>query len=472
MRPAFDIGHLPGSDAAARKKHQMSKAEAESGAILDRFLYFFQRDKRLRLGIGALLLGVLLFFAARSAYGLLPHHYELRLSGGEIVSNRHQLARLVSRAAQRRDLDLIVKPERDTIGALEAVSKGEVDVAFVQGGIDETFPNVDHVAMVTTEYVHLLVKPGLKNIADLRGQRVNLGPNPSASREIGLKILRFGGFQANADYVETNFAAEELLALPADRLPDAIFTIATAPSYLAEILVRERGYTMMEIVFPQSLALREGWAGIGKILAYTYDLAPAVPDRDISTVTVNMYLVANDKASPAAIERLLEVLYSPQISTAFHATLDEAQIATPSGYPMHDGTVLFRDRNSSILTPATWDKLRGIFGLVMTFGGVLIVLVKWFRGPAARPVFHDDELKAYLARVAGVERKLGEMESSQTLDRAALVEARDAMGQLRVTLLERSPDLKLEDPVLFDRCVECVRACHDRARELLAEVSS
>jgi TRAP-type uncharacterized transport system substrate-binding protein len=449
----------------------MGTAEAESGAVLQRFLYFFQRDRRLRLGIGALLLAVLLVLAARSAYGLLPRHYVLRISGGEIVSTRHYLARLLSRESQREGLDLIVKPERDTLAALEAVSRGDVDLAFVQGGVGETFPNVEHVAMVTTEYVHLLVKPGIKGIADLRGRRVNLGPKPSAPREIGLKIMQFAGFVEDADYVETNYSAEDLLAFPEDRLPDAVFTVSTAPSYLVEVLVREHQYQLMEIVFPQSLALREGWAGIGKLLAYTYSLTPPVPDHDISTVTVNMYLVANAKADPAAVERLLEVLYSPSISAAFRATIDDSTIVTPSGYPVSAGTELYRTRNDSILTPAMWSRLQGLFGLVMTFGGVVIVLFKWFKGPAPDPAYDDAELHGYMGQVAGIEKQLAHMEASHALDGAELGAARDRLADLGVTLLERYPALKLRDPQLYDRCVASVRACRERTRALLTEAT-
>ncbi len=452
----------------------MGTAEAESGAVLNRFLDFFQRDKRLRLGIGFLLIAALLFFAARSAYGLLPRHYMLRISGGEIVSNRHYLARLLSREAPRiGSRPRRPCPEHDTFGGARGGEQGnETDVAFVQGGIDESFPNVEHVAMVTTEYVHLLVKPGNKGIADLKGKKINLGPKPSAPREIGLKIMQFAGYVENADYVETNYSAEDLLAFPDDKLPDAVFTISTSPSYLVEILVRERGYTLMEIVFPQSLALREGWAGIGKLLAYTYNLAPAVPDHDISTVTVNMYLVANSKTDPAAIERLLEVLYSPSIAAAFRGTFDDSTITTPSGYPLSPGTQLYRDRNNSIFTPATWSKLQGIFGLVMTFGGLLIVLVKWFRGPEVKPVYHDEEIQRYLGQVAGIEKQLTTMESTHTLDGPALVASRDTLANLRVTLLERYPQVKLQDPQLFDRCLRAVRIGYERARTLLAEVQS
>jgi hypothetical protein len=45
-------------------------SRAESDAILAKFLDFLQRDWRIRLGIGVMLVGALLYLAGRSAWGL------------------------------------------------------------------------------------------------------------------------------------------------------------------------------------------------------------------------------------------------------------------------------------------------------------------------------------------------------------------------------------------------------------------
>ena len=41
-------------------------------------------------------------------------------------------------------------------------------------------------------------------------------------------------------------------------MPDAILLVSSVPSYLVEILVRKHHYQVMEIPFPESLALRHG----------------------------------------------------------------------------------------------------------------------------------------------------------------------------------------------------------------------
>src|SRR5262249_26377436 len=151
------------------------------------------------------------------------------------------------------------------------------------------------------------------------------------------------------------------------RMPDAIFVISSAPSYTVEMLVRRSRYKVVEIPFPQSLALRYGWAANGEIVAYTYALNPPAPEKTITTVAVNMHLVANAAADPIAIERLLEVLYGPDVAARLRQPLDESRVTIASGFPLSRGTTAFLSRNSSILTVENWNKVTGATGLAMSF---------------------------------------------------------------------------------------------------------
>jgi hypothetical protein len=225
----------------------------------------------------------------------------------------------------------------------------------------------------------------------------------------------------------------------------------------------------MEIPFPDSLALRHGWAANGEIFSYTYALAPPVPAKNTQTVAVNMLLVANAKTDPAAISRLLEVMYSPSVANRLLTPIEENRMKVASGYPISAGATYYLHRNDSLFTVALWTKLKGIFGLVMSLGGVMVVVVKWFRGKPIKVAYDDNELLGSLAEVLELEKRATSMESD-SLDREALKSMRAQIGALRIKLLERYPKLVLKDPTLFDRCMAMVRASDDRVRALLAAV--
>ena len=442
----------------------MSKVESQ--AALKRFLDRLQRNRRVRLGIGVAIIALLLGVAVRAGLTFLPKEYELSICGGDLVNNRHHIARVLQREGLKNGLFLTIKPTAGTHAVLEKVSSGEVDVAFIQGGLDEKYPNVEHVASVMPEMLHLLIKNDLVKkdggkdrepiLDDLRGHSVNFSGKKSGTREVSHKIMEFAEIEHGFHYAETNYEAEQLLALPDRKMPAGIFTVSSVPSHLVEELVTERGYTVAAIPFPQSLALRFGWAGMGKILAYTYDIQPPAPSSDITTVSINMYLVANKNVDPDAIEKLLEVFFSPSVESQLGVQLEEKNITQPSGYPVSAGTTLFLKRNDSLLNPQTFSKLQGMFGLAMTFSGILLVVIKWFRGPRDdQPEAYDKEFLGYLAEVASLQR---ELEVATT----GAEQRRRRLTDLYLHMLERYPKVTLTDDSLFDRCVRAARAAMER----------
>jgi TRAP-type uncharacterized transport system substrate-binding protein len=440
-------------------------SQTDSEAILKRALDSLQRARRVRLILAAIVVSALLALAARSVYSLLPRAYVATITGGDIVTNRHFLTKILQAEAEKAGITLIVKPVHGAIAELDAVSSGKVDLALVQGGLETTFRNVEHVATVLPEPVHLLVKPYVKSMADLRGRSVNLGPKDAGVRDIGLALTRFAGYTENADYVETNYADEALLALPEHKMPDAIVTISSVPSYLVELLVKKHDYRVVEIPFPEALALRYGWVANGQILGYSYNLNPPVPEKNIVTVAVNMHLVANSRVDPALVEKLLEVLYSPSMASHSRQQLDDKRVTIPSGYPFSIGLTRYLHRNDSLLTLDTWNKIQSGFALAMSFAGMLIVIVRWFRG-VPQSLHHDAELHTYLAEVADYLRELAKMDANATHERARLAEIGARLVELRTDLLSRYPSLNLEDPRLLDVLLSSVRDAGRRLRDL------
>lgn len=445
----------------------MVTGSVEIEGLLSKFLSFLQSDRRVRIGLGVAMVAVLLYVAGRSVFGLLPLHHTLTITGGDIVGNRHYLARILQSEATKKNLIIIVQPESNALIALQKVSAGKLDLALIQGGETAILPNVEHVATVAPEQVHLLVKPGIQGIGDLRGHSINLGEKDSAEHAVGLTITQFAQYEENVNFVETNYSPEQLLALPEHSLPDAIFIISSVPSYLVERLVRENHYDIMEIPFPESLALRYGWAADARILSYAYNLNPPVPAKNLQTVAVNEHLVANSRVNPAAISKLLEVLYSPSVASQLRHPLDQGRIAVPSGYPISRGMTAYLARNDSLITLQTWNKLTGLFGLIMSFGGMFIVVVKWFRGTS--PVYNDDEFHGYLINVATIARAAFAMEAREEFDVAELKRLRDQLGDLRASLVERYPKAHFKDPQLFDRCIASARATHEHVGRLVVK---
>jgi len=332
-------------------------------------------QKRIILIVIFLLLGL----AAKFAYELLPRHYNLSLAGGGLLSNRHHLAKILSdEAGKYHNLSIRVTPTNGSIQAMELVEEGKLDLALIQGGLDANYENIRHVATISPELIHVLVKPGINSIADIRGKTVNMGSLVGGTRIVAKQIFTISGLKNGIDYNETNFSERDLIEMRPERLPDVIILISYAPSDVAEIMVKKHGYDLMEIPFPPSLAIRLGWVADAKILGYMYSIVPPVPAKDIQVIGVNLHLIANKNVDPRAVAAVIETLYGPHVANRFGQKIPESNLLLPSGFPLSSGTQLYLSRKEPLLTDALIEKLKAIFGLMMTLGSTLLVVIKWF----------------------------------------------------------------------------------------------
>jgi len=344
-----------------------------------------QRNDRLRMALAWILILLLLGLAGKFAYELMPRKHSLTITGGSLLSQRHFLARILEEEAYNRGVSLKIVPVSGSLEALERVDEGKLDLAFIQGGLDPAYENVRHVATVSPEIVHFLVKPGVEEVADVRGKSVNMGERNGAVSVIAHQVLQIAGLVQNVDYVEVNYRDHELVELPRERLPDVIVMVSYAPSDLVEFLVQHRGYRVLEMAFPPSLSKKLGWVGDAKILGYMYSIVPPIPPKDIQVVGVNMHLVAGKQVNPRAVAKVLETLYDLRVAARFGQPLSEDDMLLTSGFPVSEGTLLYLSRKQPLIDQAMFDKLKALAGLLMTIGSMLLVIFKWFRGPEPEP---------------------------------------------------------------------------------------
>ena len=364
----------------------MNDIEQYLAELLDRI----RRNDLVRMALAWILILLLLGLAGKFAYELMPRKHSLTITGGSLLSQRHFLARILEEEAYDQGVSLKIVPVSGSLEALDLVDEGKLDLAFIQGGLDPAYENVRHVATVSPEIVHFLVKPGVEDVADIRGKSVNMGVRNGAVSVIAHQVLQIAGLVPNVDYVEINYRDHELVELPREHLPDVIAMVSYAPSDLVEFLVQHRGYRVLEMAFPPSLSKKLGWVGDSKILGYMYSIIPPIPPRDIQVVGVKMHLVASKEANPRAVAKVLETLYDLRVAARFGQPLSEDDMMLSSGFPVSEGTLLYLARKQPLIDQAMFDKLKALAGLLMTIGSLLLVIFKWFRAPEHGPEHAPD----------------------------------------------------------------------------------
>lgn len=358
----------------------MFTEKEDAWGVLQEVLSKIQKSTKIRRILAIILVVALLGVTVYFVYGLLPKKYTLTISGGGILTNRHHLARVLQTEAVKSGLTLEIEPISGSMDTLKAVSEGKLDLALVQGGLETKMSKVSHVAMLPPETVHIIVKPEIENIEDLKGKAINMGVAGGGTRIVAKQILDFFNLKENTDFVEKNYSDEELFNMNPQKLPDAIVSISYIPSYVADYFVKQHGYKLLDVPNSDALGLRHAWVEDSQILPCAYNVTPPVPEEEISTVGVNLEIIANSDVDPHAVSKFLEVLYNSSIENEIKQPLVEETGDSFSAYPLSTGTIAYIKRNEPLFSMEKVDNLKNLFGSVMAGLSTLMVVVKWFKG--------------------------------------------------------------------------------------------
>lgn len=216
----------------------------------------------LGLALGLLLLSIYWLRPATS-----PQPKKLRMTAGDATGLRHQLALEFAREARIAGIEIDVIPTSGSQEAIEGLTAGKFDLAFAQGGLaTEPMPGLLQLTPLHIEPLHLVVDAQLAQeytsvgLDALRGKTVNLGSIGSGTYALASEVLSFAGIELKSPEVPDGFVAStlgysELLELPIDKKPDAIFTVSSLPSPLVDKLVEQHGFRLIALPFAEAMTL-------------------------------------------------------------------------------------------------------------------------------------------------------------------------------------------------------------------------
>ncbi len=420
----------------------------------------------------------------------------IKLTAGFAGTTRALVARDLAAEISARGIDCEVVDLGNTESELEAVNSGAVDFAMVSGAFRiERSPSVREVAALNIEALHLLVK---QEIADsvgdslngLRGRTIDLGASGSAAAGLATAVLAFADLVPNAaatsdGFLPLNLDPDALAALVArgdpSALPDAVFVLATLPSKIALNLVRAGGYRLVPLPFAEAFRLnalitQDATNGPGAdierpfamettIPAFTYETRPAVPPQALTTLGAQLLLVSSERVSPETVTEVLGAVFDSPFARIFHPPLDHALLGATPRIPLHAGTVAYLSRNDPVITQEVVGDLSNsvsIFGAVIG-GGAFLVQGWRQRRRAAR----DELFSSYMLRIAGIERRVVEIELSATMELDTLIALQRELLQLQVEALERFTTGDLGGAATLSDILAPINAAREHVGELL-----
>lgn len=389
----------------------------------------------------------------------------LRISAGKEASARFQMVSKLKEQLRRHRIELELEPSEGSEQSLDWLNDQEIDLALVQGGLNlGSRTQVRQLAALQMEPLHVLVKESLegsfrgKELGELRGKRVFIDSPSSGTRVLAVNLLDFVDLgidpkrDPNSVIVADEFASyEDLLRGSDDALPDAIFHVSMIPSPVVYQLVEKKGYRLVEVPYARAFALSgaidvdaEDSLPHGRsdqyelqrslisectIPAYTYDVSPKIPDRDLRTVGSRMLLVAHRKQPDESVQRLLKAIFDSDAARNTGLDLDAKTFDLPTEYESHPGVELYRNRNKALIASDVIDYMENLLAIAATILGALFFLYQWYA--EHRRSERECRFAEFMTRVIAIEQSALNTEVSSKLDLGNLIRMQRELANLK-----------------------------------------
>ncbi|PHR28107.1 MAG: C4-dicarboxylate ABC transporter substrate-binding protein [Desulfotalea sp.] len=212
----------------------------------------------------------------------------------------------------KEKIDLKVVKTSGSVENIQLLQAGEVDVAFVQGGVGkaEDFPDLVGLASLYLEPLVIFVRRGIEieTFADFAGKRIAIGKEGSGTRQIVQQLLDDNKLDTQDALEIVPLDGEEgAKALLAGDI-DALFMVIRADADIVHELFLDNG---VELV---SLARAEAYSRLHKYLSHivlvegVLDMARNVPAKDYHLIAPAATLVATTHIHPALVDLLMQVI--------------------------------------------------------------------------------------------------------------------------------------------------------------------
>lgn len=417
---------------------------------------------------------------------------KLKMTAGVANGLRHQLALELARELGKKGIPVEVIPTEGSAKAIEQISTNAIDLALVQGGLSTTgYENVRQLTPLHIEPLHLLVKPEIHeevangNLTHLAGRTVNLGSIGSGTQLLVQEVLHFAALKVSNTPVDNACIADDrsqidLRIASYESLPDAVFTVSTLPSTLADFLIDVHGFKLVPIPFSDALSL-QAFMDFGKELpkntickhnlfatkipAWTYSIQRREPALDLPTLGTRLLLVGHHSLPNPIVAKILDTLYRSELIKAEKPPIDASLLDQTPEYILHMGSEQYRQRNKPLIAGDFIDYLEKILAISATvFGGLLFAGQIYLRNARQQ---RETRLTHYMERVLTIEKDLLDSESAARLELPKLLELQRELADLKSDAIKRFASGELHGETMIQGFLALVNDARNQLTRLI-----
>jgi TRAP transporter TAXI family solute receptor len=302
----------------------------------------------------ALVLAIVAVGAGAALYGYryFTRPVTLTIAAGSVDGEGQRLMTAIGArlASAKSPVRLKVIDKGTALAATQAFAKGEVDLAIVRPDLGD-MSNARTVVLVTNSVLLMIALPGSKieGIDDLKGKTLGVVGGPVNKQLIDALDKEYDLTRSKVHFKDL-MPAEISAAIHSKQVQALLIVAPISERYLAQLRTLFPRDAKQK---PTLLAVESAGAIAAVNKAYeSYDLpkgtirgSPAIPDDDLTTLRVPLYLVAKSTVANDLVTDLTKAIMEGRASMIAEYPL-VAQIASPStekdaAIPIHAGAAAY-----------------------------------------------------------------------------------------------------------------------------------
>jgi TRAP transporter TAXI family solute receptor len=242
---------------------------------------------------------------------------QVSLATGQENSAYEEFGKQYAAALAKHDIKVTLQRSLGSQENLQRLNDGQVDIAFVQSGSTEQAEaqrkGLVSLGSLFTEPVWLFMREpaAVTQLADLKGKKINLGPEGTGVPKLFRKVLELNGVEASELTIGALENTPAVVELIEGRI-DALVFSSGPESLLVQMLLQTPGIKLFNFAQAEAYTRRLPFVSHVVLPRGIVDVGRDIPAQDYHLIAPTATLVAREDLHPALVDLFV------QAATAIH----------------------------------------------------------------------------------------------------------------------------------------------------------
>ena len=279
---------------------------------------------------------------------------QLRIAAGSQGSYFHEVASAYKTALAKEGISLEIVQTMGALDNLQLVNAGKVDLALTHDGLVHAKDDSQLRSLGSISYEPIWVfrrkgTPALTDLSQLKGLRVNIGPEGSGVRFLALQLLNLSGVTPeNTPFFDVS-TMTSIELLKTGQLDVGFFMDPPENPHIKSLFTSQ---DILEVSLKDADAFHRNlrYLHVTPLAPSTIDLATAQPSSEFRTLSVTNTVVVNRQLHPAIQYLMLSIMDKIHHAPSLISAEGEFPSDKDVGLPLSDEADIFYKKGMPFLS--------------------------------------------------------------------------------------------------------------------------